>query len=172
MVAHQLVELQICCALVLDEEDGRWSGRPVGMVLRQDVIQAVAQGLNLEQVTVKSVMRDSLFFLQPSDSLWLAYQEMQQHQLSCLVVLERDDTLLGLITQSDLIYSLDLHHLQHTIGATWQFISQAEVDQAGLLKHHQAELERLVQARTEQLAEQAKCGSHSHHPDPAHPRVP
>ena len=157
MVAHQLVELQICCALVLDEEDGRWSGRPVGMVLRQDVIQAVAQGLNLEQVTVKSVMRDSLFFLQPSDSLWLAYQEMQQHQLSCLVVLERDDTLLGLITQSDLIYSLDLHHLQHTIGATWQFISQAEVDQAGLLKHHQAELERLVQARTEQLAEQAKC---------------
>jgi PAS domain S-box-containing protein len=157
MVAHQLVELQLSCVLVLDEEGSRWSGRPIGMVLRQDVIRMVAQGLNLDQVTVRSVMRDALFFLKPSDSLWLAYQEMQQHQLSCLVVLESDETLLGLITQSDLIYSLDLHHLQHAMGATWQLMSQAEANQANFLKHHQAELERLVQARTEQLAEQAKC---------------
>ena len=155
-VARQLEELQVNCALVLEEEDGRWNGRPIGLVLRQDVIRVVAQGLELEQVTVKSVMRDSLFFLQPSDSLWLAYQEMQQHQLSCLVVREEDDTLLGVITQSDLVYNLDLRLLQNAISRAWQSISHPEVDQADLLKHHQAELERLVQARTEQLAEQAK----------------
>ena len=156
-MAQQLDELQMGCALVLEEEHGKWSGRPIGMVLRQDVIQAVAQGIHLEQVTVKSIMRDSLFFLKPSDSLWLAYQELRQRQLSCLVVIDDDETLLGVISQSDLIYSLDLRLLQHTISQTWQSFSQAQFDQTTLLKHRHGELERLVETRSEQLAEQAKC---------------
>jgi len=155
-VAKQLAEYQINCVAVVDAAADGLSAL-VGVVLRQDVLRFQSRQLDLAQLPVQAVMREVQFCLQPSDSLWLAYQEMSQRRLPCLVVVTPQRQPLGVITQADLLHSLDHREVQSSLSELWRTFRQSEHDQVELWKTHSAELERLVQTRTKQLEDQAKA---------------
>ncbi|MGB3138360.1 MAG: CBS domain-containing protein, partial [Nodosilinea sp.] len=152
-VAALLAEHSVGCVAVLDPE----TCGLVGQVLRQDVLRCQARQLDLGQLSVQTIMRDAQFCLQPSDSLWLAYQEMNQQHLPCLLVVAPEGQTLGVITQSDLLFHLDRQDLHTSFSNLWQALKSSDGEQLALWKNHSSELERLVQGRTEQLQEQAKC---------------
>ncbi|MBD1914584.1 MULTISPECIES: CBS domain-containing protein [Cyanophyceae] len=152
-VATQLAEYQVSCVAVVDPT----AGVLLGLVLRQDVLRFQARHIDLAQLPVRAMMRDPQLCLKPDDSLWLAYQEMSQHHLPCLVVSTPEQQPLGVISQSDLLYSLDLRELQASFSHLWQSFKQSDSEKVEIWKSHSSELERLVQGRTEQLEEQAKC---------------
>ncbi|MEA5448716.1 CBS domain-containing protein [Leptolyngbya sp. CCNP1308] len=152
-VATLLAEYQVNCVAVVDPA----AGVLLGLVLRQDVLRFQARQLDLAQLPVQAIMRDPQLCLQPNDSLWLAYKEMSQHRLPCLVVGTPEQQPLGVISQSDLLYSLDLRELQASFSHLWQTFKQSDSEQVEIWKSHSSELERLVQGRTELLEEQAKC---------------
>ncbi|HSM81085.1 MAG TPA: CBS domain-containing protein [Nodosilinea sp.] len=154
-VATLLAEYQIHCVVIVEAEGE--GGSPMGLVLRQDVVRYQARQLDLTQLPAQTIMRDMQFWLQPTDSLWLAYGEMRQRRLPCLPVVDADQQLVGVISQSDLLNSLDRRELRSSFNALWQSFRRSDTEQVGLWKSHNAELERLVQARTDQLEEQAKC---------------
>ncbi len=152
--ATLLAEYQVSCVAVVDPPA---AGVLLGLVLRQDVLRFQARQLDLAQLSVRAIMRDPQLCLKPDDSLWLAYQEMSQHRLPCLVVGTPEQQPLGVITQADLLYSLDLRELQASFSHLWQTFKQSDNEKVEIWKSHSSELERLVQGRTEQLEEQAKC---------------
>ncbi|PZV04538.1 MAG: diguanylate cyclase [Leptolyngbya sp.] len=150
--ATLLAEYQMSCLAVVAPD-----GVLLGLVLRHDVLRLQARYLDLAQLSMQNLMRDAPFCLNPNDSLWLAYQEMSQRHLPCLIVVTPDQHPLGVVTQSDLLYSLDLRELQASFSHLWQTFNQSDSEQIELWKSHSSELERLVQGRTAQLEEQAKC---------------
>ncbi len=154
-VAKQLATHQMSCVVVVDDApDGQMTLG--GLVLRQDVLRFQSRQLDLDRLPVQAVMREAQFCLQPSDSLWLAYQEMSQRRLPCLVVVTPQRQPLGVITPLDLLYSFDHREFQTSFSDLWRTFRQSEWDQAELWKTRSAELERLVQNRTRQLEEQLK----------------
>ncbi|MFH7245788.1 MAG: ATP-binding protein [Spirulina sp.] len=155
-VAKQLAEYQITCVAVVEEATNGMSTL-VGIVLRRDVLRFQSRQLDLAKLPVQAVMREAQFWLQPSDSLWLAYQEMNQRRLPCLVVVTPQRQPLGVITQADLIHSLDHREVQASLSELWRTFRQSDHDQVALWKTHSAELERLVQTRTKQLEDQVKA---------------
>jgi PAS domain S-box-containing protein len=151
-VATLLAEYQVICVTVVDA-----AGVLLGQVLRQDVLRFQARQLDLAQLSVQAIMRGPQFSLQPDDSLWLAYQEMSQHRLPCLTVVNPAGQPVGVVTQTDLLYNFDLRELQSAFSHLWQLFRQSDSEQVELWKNHSSELERLVQNRTSQLEEQAQC---------------
>ncbi|WOD39642.1 CBS domain-containing protein [Nodosilinea sp. E11] len=152
--ATLLADYQVSCVAVVDPTA---AGVLLGVVLRQDVLRFQSRHTDLAQLPVRAIMRDPQLCLKPDDSLWLAYQEMSQHRLPCLVVGTPEQQPLGVISQTDLLYSLDLRELQASFSHLWQSFKQSDNEKVEIWKSHSSELERLVQGRTEQLEEQAKC---------------
>ncbi|TVQ06262.1 MAG: CBS domain-containing protein [Leptolyngbya sp. DLM2.Bin27] len=150
--AALLAEYHVTCLAVVDP-----AGALLGLVLRPDVLRFQARQLDLTHLPVQAIMREAQFCLQPDDSLWLAYQEMSQRRLPCLMVVAPNRQPLGVVTQANLLYSLDRRELQASFSHLWQTFKQSDNERLELRKNHSSELERLVQGRTEQLEEQAKC---------------
>jgi len=153
--ALSLAEYQVNSIVVVSgPEDG--PAIVAGLVLRQDVLRFQARQLDLAELPVQAIMRDAQFCLKPTDSLWLAYQVMQQRHLPCLLVVTPQQQPIGMITQADLLSSLDPSEIQNSFSQLWQSFRRSDSEQVTLWKSHNSELERLVQTRTEQLEEQVK----------------
>jgi CBS domain-containing protein len=88
---------------------------PWGIVTERDIVQMQILGLNLAQVPAETVMSQPLFCLHPEDSLWLAHQEMQRRLVRRLVVVGKDGELIGIVTQSSILRSLDPIELYNVV---------------------------------------------------------
>lgn len=129
---------------------------PVGIVTSQDIVRFRACRLPLNS-TVEAVMHPLAVQLQSTNSLWLAHQEMRQQQLPCLPVVNGDGVLLGVISDMDILRASDPTEQYQSSWQVQQSMQQLKVDRLHVLQHRALELERLVQERTAQLEEQAKC---------------
>jgi signal transduction histidine kinase len=88
---------------------------PVGIVTERDIVQMQILGLNLAQVLAETVMSQPLFCLHPEDSLWLAHEEMQRRLVRRLVVVSKAGELIGIVTQSSILRSLDPIELYNVV---------------------------------------------------------
>ncbi|WP_008310279.1 ATP-binding protein [Leptolyngbya sp. PCC 6406] len=156
-VANLLAEYQVSGAVIVDDTAPEGGRVPIGLVFRQDVVRFQGRQLDLTQLAAQTMMREVKFCLQPTDSLWLAYKEMRQRCLPCLPVVDAQNQLLGMINQTDILNTLDAKELRASFNHLWHLFRQSDTEQAEHCKTHNAELERLMQLRTDQLEEQAKC---------------
>lgn len=101
MSAHQV------SYVVIVECESELGLRPVGLVTAQDIIQVQSRTSSLAQTSAQTVMHAPLLCLSLTDSLWLAHEEMQQRQVPCLVVVDEQGLLLGVVTRTDLLQSLN-----------------------------------------------------------------
>lgn len=156
ILAQLMAEHQTSCVFIMDvEAEQRLS--PVGLVTTRDLLQLHTQGQDWGSATAQTIMHASPLYLHPSDSLWLAQQEMQQRQVSHLAVIDEQGQLLGGVTQFDLLRALEPTKLYSSVRNLRQSVRVLETEKINLLHARNTELERLVQARTAQLEEQAKC---------------
>ncbi|MFB2898334.1 CBS domain-containing protein [Aerosakkonemataceae cyanobacterium BLCC-F50] len=95
---------------------------PVGIITERDIVQMQILGLNLAQVSAEIVMSQPLFCLHPEDSLWLAHQEMQQRFVRRLVVVGKAGELVGIVTQSSILRSLDPIELYNVVETLQQVV--------------------------------------------------
>jgi CBS domain-containing protein len=76
--------------------------RLVGMVTDRDiVVRAVARGSDPRSTTVAQVATENLVTLSPEHDLADALKLMAQHQVRRLPVTDRDDRLVGVVSQAD-----------------------------------------------------------------------
>jgi signal transduction histidine kinase len=80
---------------------------PVGIVTERDIVQFQALELDLSRLQAQEVMSTPLFCLGPSDSLWLAHEQMQQHRVRRLVVRGNQGELVGIVSQTSLLQVLN-----------------------------------------------------------------
>ncbi|MBI4780736.1 MAG: PAS domain S-box protein [Oscillatoriophycideae cyanobacterium NC_groundwater_1537_Pr4_S-0.65um_50_18] len=155
-IAQLMTEYEVDCVVLVDNEIEQGL-IPVGTVTAQDIVCLQHQGASLATVLAQTVMRELPLCLTSADSLWLAYEEMQQRQVEHLVVTDQDGKILGMLTQLELLRSIDPTEMHKSMRSLRQAICELEAEKVGLLQNRNAELEHLFRTRTAQLEEQAKC---------------
>ncbi len=79
---------------------------PIGIITRQDIVQLIARGQDLQQVLAQTIMSSSLFCVEPFIRLRQAYQEMVRQKVSHLIVVGNQGELQGVIKESELLKGL------------------------------------------------------------------
>jgi len=97
---------------------------PLGIVTEQDIVRLQAEGLNLAQTCAREVMSTPLLQTSPQQSLWSAYQQMQENQIRRLVVVGSQGELVGILTQTSVVHMLDPIELCEVIRALQSTVTQ------------------------------------------------
>ncbi len=154
-VAKLMAEHQVSCvAIAVKTAENTLT--PVGIITERDVVQFQALGLDFQGIQAQTVMSSPLFFLQPEDSLWTAHQQMQRLRVQRLVVAGRRGELVGIVTQTSLLLSLDPMEMYQVIDALQRQISQLQDEKIELLNNRNLELAQKVRERTAKLLHQSE----------------
>lgn len=138
-----------CVAICADEETGNQVGHPVGMITERDIVQLQALGLEFERLSAGEVMSTPLLSVREHTSIWEAHQLMQERRIRRLVVVDEEENLAGIITQSTLLQSLNPIDMRSTVDLLQQAIAQKT--EALKIANHQ--LQQEVAQRVEAEAE-------------------
>ncbi|NEP63230.1 MAG: PAS domain-containing protein, partial [Symploca sp. SIO2G7] len=106
------------------------------------------------EIQAQMVMSTALSCLHPEDSLWVAYQQMQQDDLQHLVVTGADGELQGIVTQTSLLQILDPIQLYETVEVLQQRICQLKVEHRECLQAEE-EVSKLKAKLERQIIQQA-----------------
>ncbi|MEQ9484984.1 PAS domain S-box protein [Coleofasciculus sp. F4-SAH-05] len=98
--------------------------RPVGIVTERDIVQFGNLGLDLANTPVTPVMSTPLLLIQPTDSIWSAHQLMQQHRVRRLVVSDETGELAGLITQTQILNTINPIDIYQTVDTLENLLDQ------------------------------------------------
>jgi len=91
------------------------SGKVVGMLSQRDLLRHTVAGVDeslvarsrearyLEETFVRDVMRTQVLTIGPTQSIKEAAQLMLRHRIGALPVTSADQTLLGIITENDIV---------------------------------------------------------------------
>jgi diguanylate cyclase (GGDEF)-like protein/PAS domain S-box-containing protein len=97
---------------------------PLGIVTEQDIVRLQADGIDLAQTCAGEVMSTPLLQTSPQQSLWSAYQQMQENQIRRLVVVGSQGELVGILTQTSVVHMLDPIELCEVIRALQSTVTQ------------------------------------------------
>ncbi|MEM8808470.1 MAG: EAL domain-containing protein, partial [Cyanobacteria bacterium P01_G01_bin.38] len=122
---------------------------PLGIVTERDIVQFQALGLSLSTLKAQAVMSTPLVCLSPQDTLWTANQTMARMRVRRLVVTDPQDSLIGIVTQTSILASLDPLEMQKTITYLQQQVENLQNEQMQWLQNHATQLESQIQ-NTEQ----------------------
>lgn len=167
-LAQLMANLRISCVVIV-ESDLDSVLKPVGIITERDIVQFKLLELNLGQIEAQGVMSHPLFCLKPSDSLWLAQQEMQHRHVRRLVVTGEQGELQGIVTQSSFLQVFDPVELSSMIAILQGVVAQktSELAQSNeelnqeinqrlqvetQLRQAQEQLEKRVEERTAELS--------------------
>lgn len=104
--AQKMKNLDVGPVPVCDNE------RLVGMITDRDItVRAVAEGLDPRTTTVKDVMTPDLVYCFDDEDVHEAARLMQKHQVRRLLVLNRDNRLVGIVSLGDLAVETGDEHL-------------------------------------------------------------
>ncbi len=130
--------------------------RPVGIVTEQDIVQFQVLELDFDRLNVRTVMSAPLFCLQPADSLWMAQQMMETKLIRRLVVIDVQGELCGIVTQSNLLKSLDPLEMLRVVGS----LQSQLIERATELEQTNTELRSEI-ARRQQVEDRLNRASQS-----------
>jgi len=155
-LAQLMTQHQVSSIVITAIETSQYNSRrliPKGIITERDIVQMQLLGLNLAEVSTESVMSQPLFCLHPEDSLWLAHQEMQRRFVRRLVVTNRSGELVGIVTQSSILRSLDPVELCSVVETLQQVVDQqtTELIEVNQRLHRQTEEVRRALEKEQEL---------------------
>ena len=114
-LAQLMTEYQVSCIVICEAsensnyclEEQIQKPKPVGIVTERDIVQFQALELNLSRMLAQDVMSTPLFCLKPTDSLWLAHEQMHHRQVRRIVVTNQQAELVGIVSQTSLLQVLN-----------------------------------------------------------------
>jgi PAS domain S-box-containing protein len=124
---------------------------PVGIITEGDIVQFQALNLDFNQIQAQRVMSTPLFAVHPSDSLWTVKSLMQEKRLSRVVVTGDADELLGIVTQSTLLQTLNPLEMYNLVEVLEKKVCHLQAEKVELLAKRNVELDLQVQQRTAEL---------------------
>lgn len=127
---------------------------PCGVITSQDLLSCLFLGVNFERVSVEDVMMKNFYSLKASDSLWVAYRQMQQYKIYQFVICSPRGEFLGIFNQNHLLQVLSPGEMYRTVKHLQQSVHQLQTEKFQLLQNRNEELEKEVQERTAKINEQ------------------
>lgn len=150
----QLMAKNQVSSIVIVAEDDHTDA--IGIVTEKDIVQFQSLDLPFNEIKAEVIMSSPLFTLYPDDSLWQARSLMQAKNCSRLVVTDQDTKLVGIITQSQILQSLNPTEIYKIVEILEEKVSLLEKEKWELWQNRHHELETEVQKRTVELKNQAE----------------
>ncbi len=95
---------QISCVLVIEDN------KPVGIITERDITKAIAENKALK--SVEEIMTSPVFTADKDVSLYDATRLMEENRLRRLIVVDSNDNVLGIVTQSDIIKNIRADYIE------------------------------------------------------------
>lgn len=97
--AKTMLERKIGCVVVVDDE----KGKIVGILTEGDLVMCAASGHDPNRTLVKDIMKSPPVTCSPEARVEEAYALMRRNNIRHLPIVDKDDTLVGIVTMKDLI---------------------------------------------------------------------
>jgi signal transduction histidine kinase/predicted transcriptional regulator len=120
-------------------------------VTERDVVQFQALGLDFQTCQAQAVMSTPIFTVQPTDSLWIVQQIMEQRLIRRLAVTGSHGELLGIVTQSSLLQAFNPLELYKLAEILEKKVLRLEEEKIEILENRTIELKQQVEERTATL---------------------
>ena len=129
--------------------------KPIGIITEKDLVKFTATGLDIAQISAEKVMSSPLLPVQLNTTLWHTHEMMQKYKIRRLVVVDTDGYLVGIVTQSTLLYAIDPIEMYATVEILQQTIAEKTQELRTVNEQMQQAEEKLRQLN-ENLEEQIK----------------
>jgi CBS domain-containing protein len=140
----QIVQLmmthKVSCIIITDWAKDQ-NQHPVGILTERDIVRLQVAQVDFESTQVQTVMSSPLFLITPEDSLWDAYNLMQQQQVGRLVVSWNWGQGLGIVTQTNLLRVFDPIETHGVIESFQRTIKQLEAELEQSLQQLESQIE-------------------------------
>ncbi len=127
---------------------------PLGIITEGDIVQFQALGLRLADYRAETVMSTPLFAVQPEDSLWSVQQLMEQKHISLVIVTGKQSQLLGVVTQSSLLRSINPVEIYKLAEILRSKVVRLEAEKVALLESLSSKLETEVKTLNSELQQE------------------
>lgn len=141
-LAQKMAERRVSCVVICIEPSDCLLV-PIGIVTERDIVQFKSLNVDLENTLAEEVMSSPLLPIHPQDSLWEAHELMQKYRIRRLVVSSSEGELLGLITQTSLLQSLDPAEMTQAVT----YLRQTVQDRTEELEKKRKQLQKEMQKR-------------------------
>ncbi len=121
--AKAMAKRGVSCAVITQ------SGSAIGIVTERDLVSKVlAEGIDAKSVLVRDIMSTPLITIGPNATMTAAAELMTQYHVRRLVVVDREGTLVGVVTTGDLARALAEKHgyREATFNAMARYAEGAE----------------------------------------------
>ena len=152
-VARLMADYQVSCIPIVETGEFR---RPIGIITERDIVQFRSLQLNLARILAQTVMSTPLFLALPEDSLWAVQQQMEQHRLRRLVVADERGELLGVVSQSDLLKTINSIELQSYLEILQSRVRRLEKEKIEFLQRRNSYLSTQLEQQAFQLQERSQ----------------
>ncbi|MDB9512435.1 CBS domain-containing protein [Kamptonema animale CS-326] len=98
--------------------------KPIGIITEKDLVKFTATGLDIAQIPAEKLMSSPLLPVQLNTNLWHTHEMMERHEIRRLVVVDTDGYLVGIVTQSTLLYAIDPIEMYATVEILQQTIAE------------------------------------------------
>ncbi|MBD2189268.1 PAS domain S-box protein [Pseudanabaena mucicola] len=142
-IAH-LMSYHNVSSVVIVEQQGQ-KILPVGILTEGDIVQYLALGLDLMTTSAQTVMSFLPTQVRPEETLWTVREIMQTQMVNHLVITDQHGQMQGVISQGDLLKTLQPDEVYQLVSILETKISQLEQENSALLKSRNQLLERQVQ---------------------------
>ncbi|WP_346291719.1 PAS domain S-box protein [Sphaerothrix gracilis] len=139
-VTQRMHEQKASCVVVMQPASADSALSPTGIITERDIVQLQAAAADFARTQAAQIMSQPLIPIQPQDTLWQAHQCMTQHGVRRLVVRTEIGALAGLLTQRELLRSLDPLEMYQSLQALRTLVQQQTED----LQQTNTRLQRLV----------------------------
>jgi|GEM_PF-6459387 len=157
-VIQRMSDYRISCVVITAEaQTVTASPRPLGIMTERDVVQCHLLGINPNTVQVQVVMSTPVFTLTPTDSLWQVHTLMQRQRVRRLAVINPAGGLVGLVTQSTILHSLDATSLYEMVQSLTQRLTTLEMATTAQIQQRDALLKQRTEARDRALYQQQQA---------------
>jgi PAS domain S-box-containing protein len=150
-IANLMLEQKVSSVVIIEEGDNGL--RPMGIVTEGDIVQYLALELALATTSVQLVMSFPVATVRSDETLWTVRELMQERMINHLIVTNTDGIMEGIISQSDLLNTLQPTEIYKLVSALETKMSRLEQEKLELLQSRNKLLESQVQASTFALAD-------------------
>ncbi len=113
-VARIMDEYKVSCVVIVMPGAGNRL-LPLGLITERDIARAHAAPMNLATTSARQILAPQLISVAPEASLWDVHQAMDRAHVRRIIVVGSAGELVGLITQSTLLYPTDPLEIQRTV---------------------------------------------------------
>jgi len=156
-LAQRMVNHRVDHLVLTAEDSTQNSSYPVGLILERHLLQLWALGLDLSQIQAHRVMSTPFLRFPASESVLVAYWEMQQAKVQRFGVCNDEGTLLGVVSPTTFLYSLEPDEMYDAVERLQRSIEQFDGAEPESAQEPRPILERQLLENPEDLLEQLQC---------------